>query len=113
MSDIELKPCPMCGGKPTSMWNDASNGQGSDDCGFWSIECCHIHVHVDDEPDAIAAWNTRFEPERGAVVLHLQRKASALDALGLVWLAALYRDASYEISQGQHFEKAIREGSVQ
>lgn len=42
------------------------------------------------------------DQERAAVVLHLQRKASALDALGLVWLATLYRTAAYEIANGQH-----------
>lgn len=42
--------------------------------------------------------------ERAAVVLHLQRKASALDAVGIVWLASLYRTAAYEIAQGLHIE---------
>jgi Lar family restriction alleviation protein len=56
MDDKTLLPCPFCGGVPKSYWQGDSIDQ---DCGYWAVECCHIHVHTDDEAEAIAAWNTR------------------------------------------------------
>lgn len=55
----ELKPCPFCGKQPHSYWQ---SGGEAEDCGYWAVECCHTFVHLDDEPEAIAAWNTRNQP---------------------------------------------------
>lgn len=63
-----LKPCPFCGGQPTSRFI------GDDDGGYWSVECDHDHkstwdsptvfigVHGDDQASSEAAWNKRATP---------------------------------------------------
>lgn len=63
----ELLPCPFCGGEPKSYWQGDSSECGDD--GYWAVECCHVHVHQDDEAEAITAWNTRSpSPTREAVL---------------------------------------------
>lgn len=57
-----LKPCPFCGGQPTSKWYGASGED--DDSGYWGIECSgrdcrHAFAHEDSEAEAVAAWNKR------------------------------------------------------
>lgn len=57
--EVKLLPCPFCGKQPQSYWQ---SGGESDDCGYWAIECCSVHVHEDDERDASNVWNTRPTP---------------------------------------------------
>lgn len=57
----ELKSCPFCGSAPFSGWV-GSNVPGMQDCGYWAIECCDVHVHAEDEEDASARWNRRTQP---------------------------------------------------
>ena len=63
---VKLEPCPFCGEQPKSYWQGDSSEVGDD--GYWAIECCDVHVHRDDEAEAIAAWNTRHQPQREAEI---------------------------------------------
>lgn len=61
-SDVELLPCPFCGGEARSYYNSSC-----DCCGFISgvVHCrsCPAEVnHFNTEAEAIAAWNTRTLP---------------------------------------------------
>lgn len=52
----KLLPCPFCGKPPRSDW---MSGGESDDCGYWSVECCGAFAHEDSEEAAAKIWNTR------------------------------------------------------
>ena len=57
MSNIELLPCPFCGGEAKT-----SRGLHKYDC--WGIWCPTCGVRTDlypSEREAIEAWNTRYE----------------------------------------------------
>lgn len=64
--EVELKPCPFCGGKAElirwSIW------EGSEITDFVQCtECTADGKHFHDEPDkAIAAWNRRTDDEQDA-----------------------------------------------
>ena len=52
MSDIELKPCPFCGGKAKCI----------EYYGLFHVICCDCYIAGRDRPSidgAIEAWNTR------------------------------------------------------
>lgn len=59
MSDVELKPCPFCGGEAHTKFWDEENG--------WSIGCHNLDCYAvidefhwyESKDAAIAAWNTR------------------------------------------------------
>jgi hypothetical protein len=53
-----LLPCPFCGKQPRSAWNGCSV-PGSEDGGYWGIDCCHALSHADSEEEAAKKWNTR------------------------------------------------------
>lgn len=53
-----LLPCPFCGKQPRSEWCGVTQGM-PEDGGYWAVECCSVHVHEDDEQDAVRVWNAR------------------------------------------------------
>jgi Lar family restriction alleviation protein len=76
MSDIELLPCPFCGGAPEQ--EPENGGLGS----FWII-CDNVGIGCGCEgpykhspDDAVAAWNRREAPDRAARIQ--ERYAAAL-----------------------------------
>jgi Lar family restriction alleviation protein len=59
--DVELEPCPFCGGVATNFWND-NHEQEHDDEPSWSVSCGDCAC--DGPPgrthaEAIKAWNKR------------------------------------------------------
>jgi hypothetical protein len=61
---IELKPCPFCAKQPASQWFAAC--APDEDCGYWGIDCCVVHIHEDNEADAVVKWNRRIHPTQPA-----------------------------------------------
>lgn len=63
MSDVELKPCPFCGGTKLGTGGDDEYRQ------YW-VECERCEVVVESEhnvADAIARWNRRTPADRDAL----------------------------------------------
>lgn len=56
MSD--LKPCPFCGGRNQRVKSSGRWGY------FVSCACCAVGPSAQSREDAIAAWNTRKQPEQ-------------------------------------------------
>ena len=59
---VELKPCPFCGGDNASQFFHADTGYGAS----WHVEClakdCGAGTSFyDTEAEAIAAWNRRHQ----------------------------------------------------
>lgn len=75
-SKIKLKPCPFCGGEAKFGTVEKLFAYGSSE----ELECvfcskCAATIEVDENPDAIAAWNTRKPVD--AVLERLERLAEA------------------------------------
>ena len=58
MSDLELKPCPFCGGK-AEIWN----ARGERTAWIGCMARCSVLVSKEHktDADAVAAWNTRAD----------------------------------------------------
>lgn len=101
----ELKACPFCGGQPRQI-DVPCPVPGAEDCGYVAIECCFIHIHMDDMEDAITAWNTRPAPTEGEV------EAGAKRAAGAGWLVDGERlDRSWDMAPEavrEHFRRMAR-----
>lgn len=85
-----LLPCPFCGKQPRSNWFGDHTPTGDD--GYWGVECCHVHVHMDSEEEAITAWNTRSALP--GLAGRLEVMARLMDSAGLHKLAEDARDCA-------------------
>jgi hypothetical protein len=79
-----LKPCPFCGGEaklsieydPKYPWSVKSNHR--DDC-FLMHSNINRHRYYETDVEAIAAWNTRAQPDpREAVIAELGEALAAI-----------------------------------
>lgn len=78
MSENNLKPCPFCGGEPKM---EVLGGKGSDHRTVQCSKCkCDLHWQITEE-FAIAAWNTRHDPQRQRLVDALKAAQSLADAM--------------------------------
>ncbi len=69
MSEIELKPCPFCGGKAEVMHMDCTDHSDGSAWTVWGVWCVddlnaeYSHGHFIDNyetrDEAVAAWNRR------------------------------------------------------
>lgn len=83
MNEIELRPCPFCGGKATIQFSGRSfvytgkNGEAGDIGLFYTVECnnkfCGCQIGVYEDPMmAVEAWNARKGESNGAVSCRLR-----------------------------------------
>ena len=68
MADVELKPCPFCGGEAKiDNWTDYIDGNKSHNFRFFGVVCNNheeaICMVATNEVSAIAAWNTRKDAQ--------------------------------------------------
>lgn len=100
--EIELKPCPFCGQKPTATtdkrWPDGADAAVDGhlvlcmnwDCIIYNVD----NTWYDTEAEAIAAWNTRHE-ETCRMAYDSEWMAWCCDSCGVVWLGESYQVPNY------------------
>ena len=75
MGELELKPCPFCGGTEQRVKSSGRWGW------FVSCRCCAVGPSATSKDEAIAAWNNRADDERYIEALDRVAGKWALDEL--------------------------------
>ena len=105
MSDIELKPCPFCGGKAKCI----------EYYGLFHVICCDCYIAGRDRPSidgAIEAWNTR--PIEDALKAENARFREALEFYAKEIIYQVYSDGiPTEVEQdGGSFARQVLKGEL-